>query len=202
MADTNQLLQMLSGDPRFGALAALCDEYSEPERLTAIRTLGKPEMAKLYERAAGQPAVALSYLVPADAAPHTSVPWVGKNSLPVASAFTKVFTRVDGSEALVGRNVGAMEWLIGPGYYSCIVRPGSPGEFLVDYTREPEVAPKGWPAVKKNSRGASYLVFHNMHDYLRPVGKNVAIGAAYDGPTGKFKNQYFILARTQATVAS
>lgn len=201
MADTNQLLQMLSGDPRFGALAALCDEYSAPERLAAIRTLSKPEMAKLYERAAGQGQVALSWLVPADAAPHTSVTWHGKNSLPVANAFAKIFTRVEGSEALVGRNAGAMEWLIGPGYYTCTVRPGSPGEFLIDYTREPQTAPRGWPPVKKNGRGASYLVFHNMHDYLRPVGQNVAIGAAFDGPSGKPKNQYFVLARGESTVA-
>ena len=54
MADPKQLLQMLQGDPRFGALAALCDEFNLDERLAAVRGLGKAEMTKLYERAAGQ----------------------------------------------------------------------------------------------------------------------------------------------------
>lgn len=194
MADPAQLGRTLQGDPRFPALAALCDEFSGPERLAAIRALGKPELAKLYELAANQPQVSLEYLVPADA-PHGQVPWNGKNSLPAFSHFCKVFARSDSPDALWGRNAGPTEWLIGPGYYTCTLRPGVPGEFLIDYTRVPPRAPEGWPPVKKNGAGASFFVFHNMHDMLRPVGKNVAIGGAYDAPSGKFKNQYFALAR-------
>ena len=82
MADPKQLLQMLQGDPRFGALAALCDEFNLDERLAAVRGLGKAEMTKLYERAAGQGQVALDYLVPAGT-PDSGAVWNGKNSLPV-----------------------------------------------------------------------------------------------------------------------
>jgi len=194
MADPKQLAQTLQGEPRFPALAALCDEFTSAERLAAIRALGKSELAKLYDLAAGQPQVALDYLVPADAR-DGQVPWNGKNSLPMFSHFCKVFARSDSPEALWGRNAGSMEWLIGPGYYTCTLRPGHPGEFLIDYTREPPRAPAGWPPIKKNSAGFSLLVFNNMHDMLRPVGRNVAIGAAYNATTGSFKNQYFALAR-------
>lgn len=200
MADPLQLRQLLQGDPRFGALAALCDEYTPEERLQAVRALGKMEMARLFERAAGQPQVQLDYLVPADAPANASIVWNGKNSLPAFSAFAKIFTRSGQPDALYGRNSGSMEWLIGPGYYTCVLRPDHPGEFLIDYTREPAQAPPGWPQVKKNKSGFSRLVFYNMHDFLRPVGRNVAIGAAYDAG-GKFKNQYFALARGEQVIA-
>ena len=194
MAAPKQLKQLLQGDPRFGALAALCDEYAPSERLEAIRALGKVEMAALFERAAGQPAVSLDYLVPPESPQNATIVWNGKNSLPAFSAFQKIFTRGTEPGTLVGKNNGSMEWLIGPGYYTCVLSPREPGEFLIDYTREPAQPPAGWAPVKKNKAGFSRLVFFNMHDFLRPVGKNVAIGAAYD-VSGKFKNLYFTLAR-------
>jgi len=190
----SQLSKMLEGDPRYSALAAFCDELSSDARLAAIRGLDKPAMAKLYACAAEASPVSLALLVPSDA-PAAGVPWNGKNSLPAFSHFCKVFTRADAPDALWGRNAGAMEWLIGPGYYTCTVQPERPREFLIDYTREPPRAPEGWPKVKPNRAGASRFVFFNMHDRLRPVGQHVAIGAAYDAATGAFKNQYFALAR-------
>jgi hypothetical protein len=196
MADPKQLLQMLQGDPRFGALAALCDEFNLDERLAAVRGLGKAEMTKLYERAAGQGQVALDYLVPADA-PDSGAVWNGKNSLPVFNTMCKTFARAPQPETLLGRNPFAHNWLIGPGYFTCTVSPKQPGEFLIDYTREPAQAPAGWPPVKPNRAGASRLVYFQMHDHLRPVGKNVAIGAAFDARSGKSKNQYFVLARSE-----
>lgn len=194
MADPKQLRQLLQGDPRFGALAALCDEYSPTERLQAVRALGKLEMSSLFERAAGQPQVALDYFVPPDAPQNATIVWNGKNSLPAFSSFAKIFTRTDKPDALWGKNTGSMEWLIGPGYYTCVLSPREPGEFLIDYTREPAQAPAGWPPVKKNKAGFSRFVFFDMHDFVRPVGHNVAIGAAFD-TSGKSKGQFFVLAR-------
>jgi len=196
MADPQQLSQMLSSeDPRFGALAALCDEFSPEERLAAIRSLTKPLMAKLYERAAEQAPVSLAYLVPEGTPPTGSI-WNGKNSLVAFSHFAKIFTPSGEPGLLWGRNAGSMEWLIGPGYFAASVKSDAPGEFLIDYTRLPEKEPsEGWPRVSANGSGFSFFVFHKMHDYLRPVGKNVTIGAAYEAETGKFKNQYFVMAR-------
>jgi hypothetical protein len=199
MADPKQLAQMLSGETRLDALASLCDQFDEQERLAAIQLLGSGALARLYTQAenpAGQ--AALDYLVGAEAG--QAVAWAGKNSLPLFNAFAKVFYRTpDGS--VIGRNTGAMEWLVGPGYYTTVIHQGHPGQFLIDYTREPASAPPAWPTVKKNSAGASFFVFRNMHDYLRPVGKNLAIGAAFDGPSGKAKGQYFALVRTTGPTA-
>jgi hypothetical protein len=197
MADPKQLSQMLAGDPRLGALAGLCDEFNEQERIAAIQLLGGGEMAKLYARAENPgTAVTLDYLVPTE--PGQQVTWVGKNSLPLFSAFAKIFYRsADGT--VIGRNAGSMEWLVGPGYYTTRIREAATSEFLIDYTLEPAAAPPTWPPVKKNTSGASFFVFRNMHDYLRPVGRNLAIGAAYDGPSGKAKGQYFVLVRGPQT---
>jgi hypothetical protein len=194
MADVQQLSKMLSGTTTLEELAAHCDTHNEVERALAVRQLSGKQMGKLFELAASPTPVGLDLLVPQDTPAHTTVVWEGKNSLPAFNQFCKVFTRLpDGT--VIGRNTGSMEWLVGPGYYTTQLRDGKPGEFLINYLLEPANAPPGWPTVKSNKSGASFFVFRNMHDYLRPIGKHVAIGAAYDGPTGKFKGQYFILAR-------
>jgi hypothetical protein len=71
--------------------------------------------------------------------------------------------------------------------------PERPREILIDYTRVPEVAPEGWPAVKDNTRGGGKLVYGGMHDFCRRVSSTVIIGAATR--QGKMIGAYFVLAR-------
>jgi hypothetical protein len=199
MADPKQLAQMLAGDPRLGALAGLCDEFSAEERILAVRALGPGELAKLYARAENPDARAsLAQLVPADAPPHAAVAWEGRNSLPTFNLFAKVFTRFGAPpDALLGynRSGGFLEWTVGPGYFTCHIRPDRAHELLVDYTREPAEGLPGWPKLRKNASGLSRMVYYNGHDFLRPVGQHVMIGADYDAVTGKPRGHYFVLAR-------
>jgi hypothetical protein len=66
-------------------------------------------------------------------------------------------------------------------------------ELYLDYTTEPGGVPARWPAFKPNDSGLSNLVYKNMKDYMREVGRNVFVGAAYK--LGKSQGQYFVLAR-------
>ncbi|MFN7132724.1 MAG: hypothetical protein ACK4N5_11630 [Myxococcales bacterium] len=178
-------VDLLEKGAPLGELAQASDALTADERLA---------MKALYERAeGGSEPVALDYLVPDETPKGHTVEWLGKNSLPMFSAFSKRFTR-NGGGALTGHNTGSMQWLVGPGYFTTVVRDVRPAEFLLDYTRYPQAAPNGWPALKRNEAGISRLVFYDMHDYLRPVGRHLAIGAAYFS-NGKFRNQYFTLTR-------
>ena len=123
----------------------------------------------------------------------------GKNSLPLFSLFQKRFTRPDTEEEVLhGYNHQSLSWLTGPGYFVTRIAKGT---LLFDYTRVPATAPAGWPEVATNDGGISRLVYKNIHDYCFPVGANTLIGAAYDGPTGKFKGQTFLLTRGQTISA-
>ncbi len=160
-----------------------------------MRSLSASQLAKLYKAAepVSEP-LRLSYLLPDETPNGHTVEWVGKNSLPAFSAFSKRFTRSSDGQALTGHNTGSMQWLIGPGYFTTVISSDKPSEILFDYTRYPEAAPSGWPELKRNEAGISRLVFYDMHDYLRPVGRHLAIGGAYTSK-GKFKGQYFALTR-------
>jgi hypothetical protein len=206
MADPKQLAQLLAGDTTLEALAALCDSYSEAERLEATRMLGAKEMAKLFA-VANNPQVPadLSMLVPTDAPAGAAVAWEGKNSLPAFNLFAKVFTRHGAPEgALLGynRTSSFLTWSVGPGYFTCWVTKDHPTELLIDYTREPSAGPREWPKFVSNSHFIGRFVYYNAHDYIRPVGKHVAIGADYDATSGKQRGAYFVLARGKTDVLS
>jgi hypothetical protein len=176
-------------------LAATSDALDPAQRVEAIRALTARDLARLWEIAEElTAAVALDFLLAPDVTPGHTAEWIGKNSLPMFSHFTKRFTRGEAAGTLVGQNTGAMEWLTGPGYFIATVRPETPSELLIDYTRVPTAPPPGWPKVRPNESGISRLVFGNMHDYLRPIGEHLAIGAAFT-TAGKFRGQYFALAR-------
>ncbi len=198
MADPIELLRMLAGDANREALATYADSLAEDERIAAIRLLGEVGLATLYARAENLEVPAdLGQLVPADQ-PKAAVTWEGQNSLPACSAFAKVFTRVGAPpDGLLGynRNPEVVLAAVGPGYFTCLARRERASELVVDYTREPAQGVPGWPPMRKNSERLSRLVYYNAHDYLRPVGKNLFIGADYDAVTGKPRGHFFALAR-------
>jgi hypothetical protein len=192
MGDT--LGSLLSKGAGLEELAALSDSLALDERVAQMRALAARCLGALYDRAAGQAGDAdLAFFHPA-AAEQKTVEWIGKNSLPAFSHFSKRFTRSAESGRLTGHNTGSMQWLVGPGYFTAVARPEVRAEFLFDYTQIPSEAPAGWPELKPNEAGLSRLVFHDMHDYFRPVGRHLGIGGAYNSK-GKFKGQYFALAR-------
>jgi hypothetical protein len=100
-------------------------------------------------------------------------------------------------DELIGQNVTSLGWLIGPGYFTASARREKPSELVFDYTRYPAHGPPGWPELKRNEVGVSRLIFYQMHDYFRPIGTNLGIGAAFDAD-GKLRDQYFALARGEA----
>lgn len=188
-------VELLEKGAPLSELAACADGLAADERIAMMRALSASQLARLFQAAEpGNGPISLAYLLPEETPAGHTVEWVGKNSLPMFSAFTKRFTRSGQEGALTGHNTGSMQWLIGPGYFTTVVRNDKPTEILFDYTRYPDAAPSGWPALKRNESGVSRLVFYDMHDYLRPVGNHLAIGAAYTSK-GKFKGQYFALTR-------
>ena len=191
MADT--LANLIDKGASLADLTQLSDGLGVDDRMQQMRALGAKQLGKLYETAAGQrDIVALDYFL-ADRKAATAE-WFGKNSLPVFSAFSKLFTHSTEGGTLTGHNKGATQWLIGPGYFTTLRHPERGQEFLFDYTRYPPAAPPGWPPFKRNESGVSRVVFYDMHDYFRPVGGSLGIGGAYTSK-GKFKGQYFALCR-------
>lgn len=189
------LLDLLARAAPLAALADFSDALDPATRIAELRLLGARDLAALWRLAegAGTP-IGPELLVPDSTPAGHGVDWQGKNSLPAFSHFSKRFTRAPEPGALTGHNTGAMQWLVGPGYFTAVARPGRPGELLFDYTRYPAEAPRGWPALRRNESGVARLVFAGMHDYFRPVGRHLGIGAAFD-QGGRFKGQYFALAR-------
>jgi hypothetical protein len=107
--------------------------------------------------------------------------------------FEKRFTRLNGK--VVGYNHQTMSWITGPGYFTCVAAPQAERkkEVLIDYTQVPSEKLAAWPTIKSNSGGLSRLVYHNLHDYLRRVSKDVVIGEAtrMDKPM----DSYFLISR-------
>jgi hypothetical protein len=179
-------------------IAQASDELPSEARIAQVRALSGGDLKALYQRAEGGLPLTLEFLVPAHLPKGASVEFVGLNSLPAFSAFSKHFCRGEAEGTLSGRNSGAWEWATGPGYFTVRARPGVPSELLFDYTVLPTAAPAGWPPVRRNERFISYFVFAGMHDYFRAVGRHLGIGAAHNRH-GRFKGQYFALARGPVT---
>ena len=180
--------------PEPAAVRAFLDGLDHAGRMTALASLsGTTWQAKLYDLAAGAPAVTLDELVPPDLPPLREVVWHGKNSLPMFTRFQKRFCRPrpGRSGELWGYNHQAMAWLTGPGYFVC--HQDGPVPAAIDYRVVPPEAPPGWPTVKPNDQGASRFVYRDMVDYLRRVSRHVLIGRAHRD--GKELPNYFLLCR-------
>jgi hypothetical protein len=197
MATPDTMLKELLAPVRPDAakVGAFLDGLDHTGRMTALVSLQGPSLqAKLYEIAAGAPAVMLDQLVPVDHAPMREVIWNGKNSLPVFTHFQKRFCRPNGARGqgeLWGYNHQTMSWATGPGYFVC--HEDGPIPAAIDYRVVPPEAPAGWPIVKRNDEGLSRFVYRDMVDYLRRVSKHVLIGRAHK--YGKELPNYFLLCR-------
>ena len=176
--------------------AALNAIESDEARVSAVRSIGGRDQARIWAAAVGR-STALTDIVPADREPASEVIHAGKNSLPVFTHFEKRFCRVsDNDEVLYGYNEGATRPLIGPG---CFVAHhfADRDEVGVDYYQVPPddaVLPAGWPRPVPNEKGIQMLVYAKMVDYLRKVSDHVTIGRAVK--KGKETGNYFLLCRT------
>ncbi len=183
-------LLMRQSAPTQAQLAAHLDALDAGQRVEQCRALGKRLQKRLWEICADAPVFTLEDLIPSSET--GTVRWAGKNSLGLFTHFEKRFARQSG--VVVGYNFNpGIAWFTGPGYFTTVQAPDRPREILIDYTRVPETAPEGWPAVKDNTRGTGKLVYGGMHDFCRRVSSTVIIGAATR--KGKPIDAYFVLAR-------
>ncbi|HVY61482.1 MAG TPA: hypothetical protein VHF22_07505 [Planctomycetota bacterium] len=188
-------LAALIGDSgaKLDGISAYLDRLDPAARLADALALRKADQARLWSVAGpSAPAFGLDFLVPPDAPPLKPFPFEGKNTLPLFTRFRKVFYRTPDGQ-IGGYNDQSMSWLTGPGYYITHLAENAPGPVVVDYTMIPEAKPDGWPAIKRNEKGLSRLVYGFMHDYLRRVSRDVVIGRAYKH--GKETENYFVLCR-------
>ena len=162
------------------------------QRIDDLRAVPGSKMAKLFALCAESDPLVLDDIVP----PAATGPIIheGKNSLPMFTQFQKRFCRRDG--AMIGYNHQAMSFVTGPGYFTVVEVAEKPKELLLDYTKIPATAPEGWPTIKDNAKGISYLVYRGMHDYCRKVGPSLLIGRAHRD--GKESDNYFMLGRVDS----
>jgi len=182
-------------DPK--RVAAYLDGLSHPDRVVAIRSLGRGEQRRLYEAVDGFEAVSLVDLVSPSRSDFQTVRHHGKNTLPIFTHFEKRFCRPPasdptGPDALYGFNFQTMQPLTGPGYFVA-VEDEKRREVLVDYNRVPDSHPEGWPEIRSNERGLSRFVYGFMVDTLRRVSEHVTIGSA--ARKGRDMGSWFVLTR-------
>lgn len=174
-----------------GALAAFLDGLDEAGRVREVQALPGGALKLLWAACAGALPLTLDEFVPPTLADGAMLTYAGKNSLPLFSLFEKRFTRQGG--AVIGYNQSGPSPLIGPGYFTVVPATGKPGELLFDYDLPPAAAPAGWPAVRRNDRGLSWVVFRHLHDFCRRVATGVVIGEGTR--RGKPMGAFFVLAR-------
>jgi len=178
-------------------VARVLDDMTHPERVTAIRSVGRAEQRRLYEAASGFRDLRMTDMVAADVPAMKPVRHLGKNTLPAFTHFEKRFTRPADADAsapahLWGYNEGRARWITGPGYF--VLRPDAErGELLVDYNLVPPAHPPGWPEIRRNDSGLSRFVYGFMIDRVRGVSKHVTIGSA--ARKGKDLGSWFLLCR-------
>jgi hypothetical protein len=178
-------------------VARFLDSLPSPERIAAVRQLGRPEQRRLYAAVDGFLPLALEDLVPARVADLATVRHYGRNTLAAFTLFEKRFSRPRGEDArkpgaLFGFNFQSLSPLTGPGYFVARQVPGRP-EVDIDYRELPSESPPGWPAIKSNERGLGRFVYGFMVDTLRRVSEHVTIGSA--ARNGKPIGSWFVLCR-------
>jgi hypothetical protein len=197
-AAASELTARIAESPiRIADVSALLDGFTHPQRVAAIRSLGRAQQRALYQAADGFRPLRLEHLVPPSVADFTPVRHHGKNTLPLFTHFEKRFCRPHGEDAvkpssLYGFNFQSMSPVTGPGYF--VAREDdNRAEVLVDYNHVPPDHPEGWPAVRPNDRGLSRFVYGFMIDTLRGVSEHVSIGSA--ARKGRDLGSWFILCR-------
>jgi len=175
-------------------VAALLDGLDHAARVAALRGMRSSQLRALFDSVDGCAGFDLDYLVPAHFAPNRAVHHIGRNSLPVFSAFEKRFYRLNARKELGGANFQTLSAVTGPGYFVARADPAR-SEILIDYQQLPAEAPPGWPPIRGNETGISRLVYGHMLDTLRRVSQHVSIGSA--SRDGKPLGAYFALCRVE-----
>jgi hypothetical protein len=194
----SELLARLARDPiEPREIAGFLDGLASPDRIEAVRALGRPEQRRLYAAVDGFLPLRLTDLVPPSAADLETVRHFGRNTLPAFTLFEKRFCRPRGADArkpgeLYGFNYQTLSRLTGPGYFVAREDPTRP-EVLIDYTEVPPDHPGDWPAIRRNEVGLSRLVYGYMIDTLRRVSEHVTIGSA--ARRGRDLGSWFVLSR-------
>jgi hypothetical protein len=178
-------------------IAGFLDGLPSPERIAAVRSLGRSDQRRLYRAVDGFLPLRLADLVPPASADLETVRHFGRNTLPAFRLFEKRFCRPRGADArkpgeLWGFNFQTLSFATGPGYFVAREDPSRP-EVWVDYTEVPKGHPEGWPEVRRNEVGLSRFVYGHMVDTLRRVSEHVTIGSA--ARKGRELGSWFVLAR-------
>jgi len=178
-------------------VARTLDSMSHPERVRAIRAVGRAEQRRLYEAVEGFRALRMTDMVAPSVPALATVRHYGKNTLPAFTHFEKRFTRPPDADPqnpdrLWGYNFSPAGGLVGPGYFVLRADPAR-GELLVDYNLLPEDKPADWPPIRSNERGLSRFVYGFMIDTLRGVSEHVTIGSA--ARRGKDLGSWFLICR-------
>jgi hypothetical protein len=174
------------------SLADYLDHLDAASRVREVRSLRRPEMAKLYEAAAGARPISLSHFVPARTPPLRGVAHFGRNSLAILHDFEKRFCLPGtGSNEIWGYNEHVIRGFIGPGYF--VTQQTSQYEVTIDYARLPPSKPPKWPSIKPNSTRLGRFVYYGTRDVVRAVSEHVSIGR--DTRDGQPLDIWFALCR-------
>ena len=192
ISSTTTLTSLLQNESStLAEVAAHLDALDSESRVKEIRDMPGRLQERVWKLAADAAPFTLEDLVPPGEGQEVIL--AGKNSLPMFTWFEKRFTRLGGK--VVGYNHQTMSWITGPGYFTCVPapQPERKKEVLIDYTQVGTEKLAAWPAIKPNSSGFSRFVYHNLHDYLRRVSRDVVIGEAtrMDKPM----NSWFLISR-------
>jgi hypothetical protein len=183
---------LASASVDMAGLADYLDRLDAAARIRAVRSLRRPEQAKLYEAAADSRPIDLAHFVPVGTPPLREVVHYGRNSLAMLHDFEKRFCFPEmGSDEVWGYNEHAIRGLTGPGYF--VARQTSPCEVTIDYAELPPTKPRSWPAIKPNSARLGRFVYYGTRDFLRAVSEHVTIGR--DTRDGQPLDIWFALCR-------
>ena len=182
------------------ALAHELDRMNHYARVDFIRGIPPSKHALLYEAVSHYKTLVPHDLVPENHPVYTPVEHTGMNNLFGVRhlGFAKVMY-LDDQRRVCGRNVQALAWLTGDGYFTVEPSKEAPGyELDISYLKLPTSVPNGWPKPQSNARGFSYVVYRDMVDKLRAVSKHVTIGRAWKH--GRALPHYFVLTRHDAAL--
>ena len=186
----NTFAKMITENQSIDSIGAYLDSLSPADRLREVQSFPGKLMLLLFQKAK---TVSLQEMAPFTSEPLKEIIFHGKNSLPAFFLFQKRMCRSPDGNSVWGYNHQPLQKLTGPGYFVVSENTDRPGEVMIDYTKIPYQAPLGWPKLKANTTGITYLVYGNMKDFMKKVSKNIFIGEA----TKKSKKigQYFLLCR-------
>lgn len=155
------------------ALASALDAATPEARLAWLRSLGKAEVRRLWDLAAGR-GVAAADVLRGEGVTIAE----GRNTVPLFPNFQKRFARMSDGRIAGYNHTGAIaRWFSGPGHFTVVDGPN--GEAWVDYcTVHPEPHPE-FPAPVANEVGFwPRFVYGNQVDKLRRVSAHVVVGDA------------------------